>query len=223
MRDLDKLQDDQTLKLQFTEISSALVELLSAENFQTKAYRDENLPHFSLLSTDKKIEVINRLEVYYNLCAEHLGEGQALRDSKRFTWRVLVKMNLVPTSDLLNKISDGDIVEIYSCDNTQLFRNLEFFDVCSYSLEELFCVEWYRLFHRDEHISKMIGQKLQELLDYKHPEGFENAFPEHTVTEIFSDEKFQSLVFMKLVAPLYQNKRIVAFICIERGGVILAA
>ncbi|WP_413291110.1 hypothetical protein [Bdellovibrio sp. HCB337] len=221
MRSLDKLQDDdQTLKLRFTEISSALVDLLCIENIKTKAYRDEGLPHFSVLSTAKKIDVIDHLEVYYNLCAEHLSEGQALRDSKRFTWRALVKMGLAPFSDLLNRITEGDIVEIYGCDNTQLFRNLEFFDVCSYSIEELFCVEWYRLFQRDNKISDLIGQKVKELLDYKHPEGLEGPFPEHIVTEIFSDEKYQSKVFMKVVAPLYQNKRIAAFICIERGHVV---
>lgn len=221
MQRLDKFQDDdQTLKQQFTEISTALVSLLSAENFKTKAYRDEKLPHFSVLSTAKKIEVINHLEVYYNLCAEHLGEGQALRDSKRFTWRALVKMNLTPLSDLLNRITAGDIVEIYSCDNIQLFRNLEFFDVCSYSLEELFCVEWYRLFRRDQQITDLLGQKVQELLEYKYPEGIVGPLPEHIVTETFSDEKFQSNFFMKVLAPLYQNKRIAAFICIEHGVII---
>jgi hypothetical protein len=65
-----------------------------------------------------------------------------------------------------------------------------------------------------------MNQVVGDLVTHKYPEGIEAPFPEHVVTEIFSDEKFQSKVFMKVLAPLYRNKRIAAFICIERGDVL---
>ncbi|WP_413289430.1 hypothetical protein [Bdellovibrio sp. HCB337] len=207
------------LENQFATASTKLIELLSKEGVKNQAYL-EGLPYFSQLNEEQKRTAVERLEGYYELCSEQLSEGQPLRDSKRFTWRALSKFGLVPTSNLLETIGDGDIVEIYNSEQVQVFRNLEFFDLCSYTLEELFCLEWYRLFRRESEVSSAIVAMVDELYAKKYPEGLSSPLPHHIVAESISREKITLNFFMKFIAPLYKNKQVAGLVCIEQAAII---
>lgn len=215
--DPNDFSQKETLKNLFAELSTNLVTLLSKENIKTAAYR-EGLPYFSALSINQQIATVNRLKFYHDLCTEQVSEGQSLRDSKRFTWRALVKLSLSPHADFLNRITEGDIIELYNEDGVQVFRNLEFFDFCSYCIEELYCVEWWRLFQRDDQISSQLLEMIPKLFQKKYPEGLEAPLPRHQVVETFSRDKFHIDFFMKYIGPLFHNKRVSALICIEKAS-----
>lgn len=217
MRGTSKVRSlDNQLENQFITVATNLHELLAKEGIKNAAYL-EGTPYFSALDEQKKRAIIEHMELYYQLCAEHHAEGQALRDSQKFTWRALVKLGWVPSANLMDTIGSGDIVEIYSDEQVQLFRNLEFFDFCSYTLEELFCVEWYRLFARDESVSRDILKMLEEIYSKKHPEGLTMPLPYHIVVESLSRDRFSMDFCMKFIAPLYKNKQIVGVVCVEQA------
>lgn len=86
-------------------------------------------------------------------------------------------LNLEPMFDVKEAIESGDIVEIYSLDAIQLYRNLNFFKYCSYSLVDLLMNEWFVLYERPqivtdtmmEDINRVIGGP-NKLIPYTMPE-----------------------------------------------------
>lgn len=210
------LQTNQQLEQKFSALTTALINLLAKEGVKNQPHL-EGLPCFSKLNDVEKEVAIQRVETYYQLCSEHVAEGQSLRDSKTFTWRALVKMGLAPLSDFLNNIGDDDIVEIYSYDEIQMFRNLEFFDLCTYTLEELFCLQWYRLFVRAPEIAAAISNIAVEIFSKKHPHGLFEPLPPHIVTQPLAQEKVAVDFLIRYIGPLYQDKQVPAIICIERA------
>jgi hypothetical protein len=210
---------DEKLRGNFIALATGLAKMLNNVGLKTQAGL-EGFPHFNELTTQEKTTAVERLQFYYDLCLDQITEGQSLRDSKKFTWRALVKLGLSPQSDLLDRIGDGDVVEIYNEEQVQLFRNLEFFDICSYTIEELFCIQWWRLFQREESVSSEILKLVNDLYAKKYPNGVASPLPQHTVLECLSRDRFKIDFFMKYIGPLYKNKQVAALICLEQAALI---
>ena len=131
-----------------------------------------------------------------------------------------MKFGFTPPADMLSKITDEDIVEVYSEDHTQLFRNFEFFSVSSRTLEELFCLEWWTLFQRDDvHSMKMLAMATQ-IFAGAAPEGFSHAVPEHSIAEALSQDKYRVNYHMQHFIPLYGNKRVEALVSVPKGRIL---
>ncbi len=63
---------------------------------------------------------------------EIAASGENSKDSKMYLWRALKKLHLVPPADVLNYVTEEDIVEIYFLDEIQAFRNFKFMELTSY-------------------------------------------------------------------------------------------
>jgi hypothetical protein len=214
-----QLQDDSQLANTFKKLATTLSLLLRREGIYNPAFHP-GTPHFNAMPRHQKEYVLQHLEFYNSLCMEHQAEQQSLRDSQKFTWRALKKFGIAPPADLLNRISSKNVVEIYSTDHIQIFRNFEFFDCCSYTLEDLFCLEWWRLFQRDAAINDALTKMSQELLAGRAPEGFFQPLPRHTVIEALAPERFHIDFFMQHLLPLYKNKHVEAVISIVDAEVL---
>ncbi|MBS1969024.1 MAG: hypothetical protein JSU04_01885 [Bdellovibrionales bacterium] len=212
-------KQEQRLRTEFIALAIGLAKMLNEAGTKTQAGL-EGFPHFDNLELHDKKVAIESLRFYHDLCRDQVDEGQPLRDSKKFTWRALVKLGLSPQSDFLDRIESGDIVELYNEEQVQLFRNLEFFDICSYTIEELFCIQWWRLFRRDEAVSKSIVQLVSDLFQRKYPNGVSGPLPQHLVVESISRDKFKMDFYMKYIGPLYKNKKVGALICIEQAALV---
>ncbi len=210
-------KQNEKLRIEFIALATGLAKMLNNEGTKTQAGL-EGFPHFEQLRPQEKTAAIESLRFFHDLCRDQVDEGQPLRDSKKFTWRALVKLGLSPQSDFLDRIESGDIVELYNDEQIQVFRNLEFFDICSYTIEELFCIEWWRLFRRDEDILKSIVLLVGELFQKKYPTGVSGPLPRHLVVECISRDKFKMDFYMKYIGPLYKNKKVSALICIEQAA-----
>jgi hypothetical protein len=213
------LHDDLNYENSFVALSTQLSQFLNLEGIASRPYAAD-LPHFKKLSLTKKRAVVTHLESYMSLCVDHQMERQALRDSKKFTWRALQKFGFTPTSDFLDKISNADVVEIYSEDHTQLFRNFEFFSFCSYTLEELFCLEWWNLFRRDPKVDVQILAMANQIFAGKAPEGFCKNLETHILEEAQSQDRFKIKYEMQCYLPLYKNRRVEAVVSIVRAELV---
>lgn len=198
----------------FKSLATALCELLATAGVAKKPYSEE-LPFFRALTLEKRLSTVEQLRFYYELCVSQVCEGASLRNSQTFTWRALKKCGLTPASDFLSRITAGDIVEIYNCDGMQIFRNLEFFEFCSYTLEDLYCREWWVLYRRDQHITDMVRARVQEVFNHEHPDGLLCPAPKHILQEIASSEKFRVSMEYRFLGPLYENNAVKAMIAIE--------
>jgi hypothetical protein len=116
--------------------------------------------------------------------------------------------------DLYYAISDDDIIEIYTADFTQLFRNLEMLKLCSYSILELSVYEWPELFRRPHAITKQLIHLAEQIMGTKEPRTIScDNVPDHFLEEIFSPGKHKLFIEQKILSPLMdQNNNAIGFV-----------
>jgi len=209
------------LDASFKTVAQKVAMLLASEGIHRKAYA-ENLPHFGLLSVVQKEDVIQQLSFYADLCQEQMSEGYSLKDSPVFTWRALQKLGLVPPSELFSQITNEDIVEVYSAENRQLFRNFNFFEVCSYSLEELHSIEWWNLFQHDGAITQVIYENIQKIFKGEMKSSFAPDIEHHHVREACSQDRLLMRYDIRLMSPLFSQRQPAAFMVLERATLVNA-
>lgn len=214
----ERIADDQDRILiqNFKEIAAQTSRLLATGGVKVKAYKDQ-LPYFSALDLAGKREVLTKITFYHDLCAEHVSDGHSLKDTPSFTWRALKKLGLAPTSNLFSEMREDDVIEVYSLENVQLFRNFRYFEFCSYTLEEIYCLEWWNLYQRDDDIMPKFLAFIERIVKGEYPQGVEPGLDSHVVKEAQSEEKLVMDYFLRWVGPLYEDKKIVAFIVLEEA------
>lgn len=174
-------------------------------------------PFFRALPVEQKLQIVERAGFFRDLCAEHSEEGYEITDSPSFTWRALSKLGLTPSSDLFSHMTNQDIVEVYSEDNVQIFRNFRYFEFCSFSLEEVYSREWYHLYQRDQDLLPQIGVMIERLKSEEGRSGFVPGLPDHVVQEVDSDENLKMDYSLRWTAPLFAQKRFAGFILLEQA------
>lgn len=203
----------------FKTLAQRLSVMLAGEGVLVRTY-DKGLPYFSKLSEKQKQTINYHLEFYVELCREHMSEGYSLKDGPTFVWRALRKLNLIPRSDLFQFFNENSVIEIYSNENVQLFRNLNFFRVCSYTLEELHSREWWLLFHRDNSITDSLMGYAGKIFNQEISENFVPDIPTHIVRELASADMLVTEINFPVMGPLYHNKRAVALIIAEDAKIL---
>lgn len=187
---------------EFKALLDAFCEMARRESADLLPYEGAGPTYFTSLSEAQQVQVLNNFRFYFEVCSETLAQGATLRDDKVFVWRMFQKMKVHPPSELMSSIQEGEVIEIYNADFIQVFRNLCFFEICSYSLDELLCRPFWELIHRDEKITGLIVEQASKLLT-----GFNGVFqfevPEHVITEIASRAKNRVTVQQRLGATLW--------------------
>lgn len=193
-----------SLVKKFASVAVMLSEVLCRNGAQIEPFKD-GLPHFRALPISKQQEILHQLKFYYELCLEQISEGQSLKDNHTFTWRAFRKLGLKPTSDLFSFIKDGDLIELYDRDNRQLYRNFAYYDYCSYSLEELYSLEWWRLFERDPLISEQIMNEGIQVLSSTEHKSIASKTPQHVVREVHSMGRLTNTYQLKALSPVFSD------------------
>lgn len=195
----------------FKILADRLAGILATEGITVRTY-EPDLPHFSKLKEEQKQSTNHHLEFYCQLCEDHMSEGKSLQDCTTFVWRALKSLDLTPRSDLFNHFDNSSVIEIYSNENVQLFRNLNFFQYCSYTLEELHAKEWFWLFERDTMITAKLFAYAQKIFLGEINSNFVPEIPPHVVQELKSQEKLKMECNIKIAGPLFRNGQPVALI-----------
>lgn len=203
----------------FKFLSKQISMLLATENIRIKAYQD-GLPYFSKLSETHQIQVNNQLSFYAELCSEHIKEGYKISDGSTFLWRAFRKLGLTPTSDLFQFLTNESVIEVYSDENIQLFRNLNFFTYCSYSLEELHSLEWWHLYDRDAGVTNAIFEEGRKMFGGEIRGTYCPGLPDHIVRELASEEKLVMQVEFQAMSPLFSNRRPTAALLATKPKII---
>lgn len=192
---------------EFKSNSQLISNLLMAEGIRVEPFLP-GLPHFTKLSNPIKQNVLRSLKVYLSICLEQVEEGYEIKDSKTLTWRALRKLGLTPPSDLFGHLTDEDIIEIYDLEGRQIYRNFCFYKHCSYSLEELYSVEWWYLFSRDSAITEFLMEEVQKVYQDEFSGIYFSQSGKHLVKELISVDRLSNYYRAKVFSPLYLNKKV---------------
>lgn len=131
--------------------------VLKDHGLNVQPYRGNSPSFFNALPPEKKVLTLRDFTRYLEVCAQTLHDGKLLTDDKAFLWRFIKYREWRQTSDLFSLFEKDDVIEIYDLNSyVQIFRNLRFFSVCSYTLDDILCRPFWELYHRDEIITNEI-------------------------------------------------------------------
>lgn len=171
-----------------------------------RPFKDEDLPYFSKLPIDKRKQIISSLDFLIRVCEATIKNGYSADDSAQLTWYAIKELGWRPSSDLFEKIDNDSIIEIYDTNNLQVFRNFNFFDFCSYTLEEIHCIPWTTLYYRpDESITKEI---LRHISDHFESHSYTTKYvgiPKHSVKETRSAQKYELFISLEYISLLFNS------------------
>lgn len=207
----------------FIELAYKIADYASQAGCEMWPFHQASVPYFSSQSHEKKQEILASMQVFIEICQLTLANGKKLDDTKSLAWYGLKHLDMRFTSDLLDKIVDGDILEVYTNDNIQIFRNFKFFELISYTIEDIFCRPWTELFIRHDlqkardtlAIMKKISTReinSTVLLEY---------LGAHKIEEALSPLRYQYDYTIKYLSPLYdRDHHPIGYIMIEAASIL---
>lgn len=193
--------------LLFTQSLTSFKELAARYNFRIEPFSEASLQRFTTFPEVIRAHIIGNFNNYLDFLIESSKEDlSGLRDDRFLVGRFLKKMNLIHDDRLLDQITEGDIIEVYSKEIIQIFRNLNFMDVCSYTLLDLLTHQPYDLYDRSLQVVdklKTIAMELETRPFNLQPMNLSNLIPVHALQEKFSEHRLSAMVTFKTAYPLY--------------------
>lgn len=190
---------------EFRHLCERLSEVLRREGVEVAPYREPELPHYSKLTPENQERALRALRDYLDVCLSLHKDNLSMRDTASFCWRALDRWVLSGASDFFYSLRPDDSVEIYTDDGFQIFRNLRFFELSSYSVEELYSVEWWKLFLRDEKVTQRLYSFFLDILQGRVPGVMQLDIGEHQVQEGCSEGKRSFLLHPHLGSALHRE------------------
>jgi PAS domain-containing protein len=167
-----------------------------------------SLQKFATLPPERQSEILEMITKYIN----HLRKAPTvatlgLPEEKAEGIRLAMAANefglAIIDADILSKIEDGDVVEIYDSQGRQIYRNLMFCKFSSYSLLDVAVNSWEELYERPLFSLEGIRDRVIEQFSTQvttRPYGIED----HILKEkfIYSKVRKTFMMRMKFISPL---------------------
>jgi len=218
-KEMTQTSSSDLLDLEFCRITKALANHHVNHGLATRPFDSEDLPYFSQVPSEIKKLILHGLEENLNLFDEMTTEKESLNDSPRLLWRSLKRLGWHPTSDIFDKIEKDDVIEIYTAEKHQIFRNLAFFDFISLTLEELVSLPLGVAIEFDPIVLKYINTVAQRIVDQTIRETERSTLPAYIIQEKMGS-KFRVEIQQKWLSPVFRDGRSVGVICIHRPRMI---
>lgn len=216
-------QSDNTEDLcrRFLKASQRFSEYGNMLGIRITAASDYRLPIFRKLFVSDQACAVEKLELNLDIFSSVVASGGNLGNSSTMAWFGCQKLGYVPPSDFFDKITNDDVIQVYSVDGVHRFANLKFFEICSYTLEQLYSLPWPLLWKRDENEMSILMGYVSKIFAPDHKGTLEVLGPEHIVTETSSPFKYETKYHMRHMAPLTDRETQQKTGMIVAEGVIL--
>lgn len=117
---------------------------------------------WAVLPVAAKAQILHGFSQYHNNCRELVISGVSLRDNYAFLAHSMKRANLFAIEDIRRLLTQDNIVEIYNLEHIQIFRSINFFDYCNYSVLDLLAREWFDLYERLSSITECVMHEVLE-------------------------------------------------------------
>lgn len=212
----------EALKKRFLKASYELYEAGKSVGCRIIPATHPSLPIFSSVDFSKQLEAVQTVENMASVYTSAVKEGHAIDHPASIVWFALRRLNLLPPSDFFDKLESTDVVEVYSKEGFHLFANLRFFDLCSYSLEQIYCRPWSQLWLREQNGLEDLMAVIDKAMDPDQRGTLIFEGLNHSVRELDSPFKYFLDYTIKGIAPVWERKphRKSGFVIIERAEVL---
>lgn len=189
----------------FRLLTERFCELAGREGIWARPSGSQGPVYFRCLPDRLQLSTLDHFHRFLEVCEEAQDAGNRLADDRSFLWRMFRKLGVHPVSTLLAEIDDNDVIEIYNADFIQVFRNLKFFTLCSYTLDDLLCRPFWELFQREERITRALLSVAGDIYS-KTVEGIQRLdLGRHFLVETDGPRRLRSEVENRIVCPLYNT------------------
>jgi len=181
---------------------SSYQELAHSHGYDIEAHSPNAWERFESYPPDVQKILIERFNTQLSIITELNEDKLNFRDPVQSVWRILSKFNWKPPHDLFQRLSKNDIVEIYLPDQTQLYRNLEYFKYTSYSLTELLFFPWHELFEHQKGFHEKIGEIANAVFVEQCPDDYHEFSHPYIGQEKFSKDRLNVKLQCKAFSSL---------------------
>lgn len=213
-----EVSDEQIIR--FKELSERYVNIGKDVGISIRAFTDNSLPYFHKASTEHQISALELLEFIVKTYEETIMAGENPLNTRTLLWRTLRKLNLSPTVDTFNHITDEDIVLIYDETFKNVFWNIQFFRVSSFTIEQLFFTVWPEMTKRDPKYFEQCLKLCQDVYSGKIRGDIFPDIPEHVVEEIDSPELIKTKMSIPFASTLTMNGNFGGLLVVQRMQII---
>jgi hypothetical protein len=108
-----------------------------------------------------KLATFRGFSHYVQNCEDLTSAGISLRDNYSFLMHTMKRAGLFTQENIQSFLTNQNIVEVYDLNHIQIFRTINFFDLCNYSLLDLLAREWFVLYERLSSVSELSMREFQ--------------------------------------------------------------
>lgn len=200
---------------EFRALADLFSDLCEKHGITVRPYFGSSLPVFSDLSNVRQQDILGHFRAYVDVAIEIDREGESIANSPLFLLRMLKKLGMQTPMDVFDKLKENSIVEMYDMRNVQVFRNLNFFKVCSYTLEELMSREWWQLYERAPHDTQEIFLYVSRILSKEITSTCDPGIPTHPLKEKESARRYEMNYTCDYLSPLMVGSDVVGVLAVE--------
>ncbi|WP_374030914.1 hypothetical protein [Bdellovibrio bacteriovorus] len=186
----------------FKILSENISVLIEEEGLLVRPYGHTTLPYFNLLTAEEQEQVLKDILVYFQVCTDVKSQNGSLKDTRLFTEKAIHRLGVSVDPFILEQIHPHHLIEIYTQAHTQIFRSLRFFEVCSYSLEDLYCRKWYHLYQRTTQDQENLEADIGRYYSQNPLKTLQATAPEHTIRALGALERDEIITQIFWLSPL---------------------
>lgn len=213
----DLERTEQNLRRILDQLSAAF----AAKGYFVRPYHEKNWDTFRAFPADKKKEIYHNVCTYSDIYLPVLALPGSPNEDGRLLWSAMKRHGLRPCGDFFNQIEENDIVEFYGPVGRQMFHNINFFDVCSYTFLEIFSYPFSELWLRDNTEIAGIAELLGGCFAGKFKTTIDSSFNTQYLIEAFSEENYIIELKFSKFSPLYSSDGSVASMAVVSKGRIM--
>lgn len=193
-------------------LCSSIADKLRQAGFKTPALSAEPRPMPQ--NFDKRMQIF---KIFDEVVGHHLEDGADVADEKALLWRFVRRVGYTPTSDIFDLITDQDYIEVYDNEGLQIYRSLNYFDLVSFTIEDLVTLNWKTDFKRDRTVLLHLLEVTLRLATGTLHKTYSCAkVPTHNVQEMLG-QKYLHELGLKYISPLRSGGKVVAFIATSKA------
>ncbi len=145
---------------------------------------------------------------------EAAAAAEPLNEPTRLMWRYFSKNGGTRCSDIFDKISNTDVVEVFNSEQQLCFVNFNFFEHVSFTLEQIFYMTWHHATKRDPAIQQRLLETSRRILAGEIRQTFDPGIPGHLVEEVDTQLLLKYQIHMKWASPVFTESKNSGFIVV---------
>lgn len=201
--------------------------LLLKAGYPTRRHTGKAVQALIKLDEARKNDILQNLTHWHQIlssaesCLDDVSESYLVDKAlKYFKFRL-------KDHDWIDK-AQNEIIEIYNPHGIQLYRSMNFFNTCGYSLLDLCVNEWFILWERPKYILEKMHRTVTDVLSGKKKDPNFTEVGPHLIRETYDDGSTQpfhpraAMVEFKSIYPAYGflREEIIGFVVTSKGTLI---